>query len=159
MAAVPDSSGLSAPRLKEALAYWQSKQAGRPMPSRRDIDPVDIPLLLPYVILIDVLSAPLDFRYRLIGTEVRNISQREYTGKRFSELPGKGKDSILWRDCAELVRSKAPLSGRTPYVGPERHLRRCANIMLPLSEDGRNVSMILKVISFERGAAELDRPS
>lgn len=151
---VLDPSSLSAPRLKEAFAYWQSKQAGRTMPARRDIDPVDIPRLLPYVMLIDVLAKPLDFRYRLIGTEIRSISRADYTGKRFSDLPGKGKGSTLWDDCARVVRSGVPLAGKTPYVGPESFVRRCENIILPLSEDGREVSQILKVISFERGPPE-----
>jgi hypothetical protein len=156
MLPVRDPSGLSAPRLKEALAYWHSKRAGRAMPRRRDIDPVDIPTLLPYVMLIDVLPQPLDFRYRLIGTEIRSISRRDYTGKRFSELPGKGKGSVLWHHCEQVVRKQAPPSGSTPYIGTEQYLRRCENVLLPLSEDGRDVTMILKVISFERGGPELD---
>lgn len=45
--------------------------------------------------LIDVLEAPLDFRYRLIGTDARGILKQGYTGKRLSELPGKGKGSVV----------------------------------------------------------------
>lgn len=146
-----DPSTLSAPRLKLAFAYWQGKCAGRSMPARRDIDPVEMPRLLPYIMLIDVLPAPLDFRYRLIGTEVRAIVARDYTGLCFSEVPGKGRGSVVWGNCEEVVLTKAPLSRSPPYVGPERHLRRCANVLLPLSEDGREVSMILLVASFERG--------
>ncbi len=151
MPTVFDPSQLSAPRLRQAFAYWQGKRAGRAMPSRRDIDPVEMPQLLPYVMLIDVLPEPLDFRYRLIGTEVRAIVARDYTGLRFSEVPGKGKDSVVWGNCEEVVRRKAPLSRSPPYVGPEPHLTRCENVLLPLSEDDREVSMILLVISFERG--------
>ena len=156
MSSVRDPSGLLAPRLKQALTYWQMKRAGRAMPARRDIDPVDIPALLPYVVLIDVLAEPLDFRYRLIGTEIRNISRHDYTGRRFSELSGKGRGSVLWAHCEEVVRRQAPLSGSTPYVRSE-HLRRCENVLLPLSEDGEDVTMILKVISFERAQATRDR--
>jgi hypothetical protein len=151
MTTVFDPSSLAAPRLRQAYAYWHGKLAGRAMPARRDIDPVEMPQLLPYVMLVDVLADPLDFRYRLIGTEVRAILARDYTGSRFSEVPGKGSDSVVWRNCAEVVRHKAPLSRSPPYVGPERDLRRCENVLLPLSEDGKEVSMIMQVISFERG--------
>lgn len=120
------------------------------MPSRSDIDPTDIPKLLPYVTLIDVLANPLDFRYRLIGTEIRNISRRDYTGERFSAIQGKGKDSVLWRGCESVVQTKAPISDSPPYVGSDSFVRDCENIMLPLSSDGLNVAMILKVISFDR---------
>jgi hypothetical protein len=57
------------PIAREALAYWEGKLSGRPMPTRRDFDPVfEIPHLLPWIMLVDVLREPLDFRYRLIGT-------------------------------------------------------------------------------------------
>lgn len=144
-----DPGKLSAPRLREALAYWRSKLAGRAMPSRRDLDPVDMPRLLPYVMLMDVLVGPLDFRYRLIGTEARSILKHDYTGIRFSELPGKGKGSIVWDNCEQVVATGAPYSRNVPYVGPERYVRGCENLLMPLSENGIDVNMIVKVISFE----------
>ena len=121
------------------------------MPRRRDIDPVEIPRLLPYIMLIDVLREPDDFRYRLIGTEVRSISRRDYTGLRFSEVPGKGSGSVVWENCVEVVRSKTPFSRSPPYVGPEEYLQRCENLLLPLSEKDDEVNVIMQVISFERG--------
>jgi hypothetical protein len=151
MPTILDPAALAAPRLKEALLYWQSKCAGRAMPSRRDLDPLDMPKLLPYVMLYDVLPPPLDFRYRLIGTEARSILAQDYTGKRFSEVPGKGPGSVVWENCEQVVRGRAPFSRSPPYVGPERMLRACENLLLPLSDDGAEVNMILQVISFERG--------
>lgn len=149
MPIIPDASMLRAARLTEAYAYWESKRGERPMPSRRDIDPVEIPALLPYVTLIDVLSDPLDFRYRLIGTEVRNISEGNYAGKRFSELPSKGRGSVIWDTCEQTVLARSPFSQSPPYAGPEQSLRDCENLLLPLSEDGAQVNMIFRVISFE----------
>lgn len=145
-----DPSTVAAPRLKDAFAYWQSKQAGRAMPGRRDIDPTEMPRLLPYLLLIDVLRRPLDFRYRLVGTEVRNLSKEDYTGRRFSEVPGKGQGSVVWQNCEQVVLTKAPYSRTPPYVGPDRYVRDCESLLLPLSDDGRTVDMILKVISFTR---------
>jgi hypothetical protein len=49
------------------------------------------------------------------------------------------------------VRSKAPMSMSPPYVGAERGLQECENVLLPLSDDRVGVTMILKVISFKRG--------
>ncbi len=149
---------LRSERLRAAYAYWLGKCNGRAMPSLSDIDPADIPKLLPYVTLIDVLSNPLDFRYRLIGTEVRNISRGDYTGQRFSGIEGKGKDSVLWRGCELVVQSKAPISDSPPYVGSDPFVRDCENIMLPLSSDGLNVTMILKVINFDRAKSVASRP-
>jgi len=149
MPTVLDPSQLT-PRFQQALAYWQSKLSGRAMPSRRDIDPVDIPRLLPYLMLLDVLPEPLDFRYRLIGTEVRAVLAQDYTGRLLSELPGKGKGSVVWDNCEQVVLARAPITRSPPYVGPDRDLRRCKNLLLPLSENGSDVSMIVMVADFER---------
>jgi hypothetical protein len=152
---ISDPATLNAPRLREAYLYWDAKRRDRLMPTRSDIDPVEIPRLLPYVILIEVVREPLDFRYRLIGTQARDIMRQDFTGKCFSEIRGKGKESALWYGCEAVVRSKAPISEKTPYVGPERFLRNCENVLLPLSNDRVNVTMIFKVISFERGPRAL----
>ena len=152
MPLVFDPATLKAPRLKEAFAHWESLRRGRAMPSRRDLDPVDIPRLLPYLMLVDVEPEPLDFRYRLIGTEARSILARDYTGLRFSALPGKGRGSIVWDNCEQVVVTRSPVSRSAPYVGPETYLRDCENLLLPLSEDGCEVNMIVKFISFSRRA-------
>jgi hypothetical protein len=146
---IRDPAELKAPRLKEALLYWQGKCAGRALPAWRDFDPVEVPKLLPYLMLYDVLE-PLDFRYRLIGTEARSLLAQDYTGRRFSDVAGKGSGSIVWGNCAEVVRGKSPFSRTPPYVGPERYLSNCENLLLPFSEDGDRVSLIVQAISFDR---------
>src|SRR5947207_13056937 len=55
-------------RLQRLYAYWRHKAADRSLPSRADLDPVEIPKLLPHIMLIDVLPSG-GYHYRLIGTE------------------------------------------------------------------------------------------
>ena len=145
----PIASALRYDSLRQALAYWESKRRGRPMPARRDLDPIEIPRLLPWVLLIDVLRDPLDFRYRLIGTEVVAVSRDDFTGTRFSDLPGKGSDSVIWDNCLTVVRSKAPFSRRPPYVGPRDDVHSGQNLLMPLSSDGEQVDMIFQLIAFQ----------
>jgi hypothetical protein len=149
MPSIQHASQLNSSRLRDAFAYWDRKRAGRAMPSRADIDPIEIPALLPFLMLIDVIAAPPDFRYRLIGTAICNISKADYTGRRFSQVSGKGPGSVVWGACAEVVRTRAPVSEAPPYVGPEKGLRGCENVLLPLSDDPTRVTMILKAVSFE----------
>ena len=148
---ITNPSMLNSPRLREAYSYWDAKRQTKLMPSRSDLDPVEIPRLLPYVILIDVMREPLDFRYRLVGTQACVIMRRDLTGQIFSEIPGNGQASALWRGCEAVVSSKAPMCWQFSYLGPERSLRDCERVLLPLSKDGVNVTMIFKVITFERG--------
>src|SRR5208337_886518 len=75
-------------RLEQAHSYWRAKAAGRLMPSRADLDPIDIVKLLPDVMLVDRLDNGRD-RYRLIGTENANAHGLSATGRFLDEvLPG-----------------------------------------------------------------------
>ena len=51
-----DDQPLLAPVVLATFDYWRSKLRGQLMPARRDLDPSEIPQLLPYLILTDVLQ-------------------------------------------------------------------------------------------------------
>src|SRR5260370_29881949 len=63
----PQALPFSDPTIAAAYGYWRDKSAGRPMPRRADIDPIDIPKLLRDIMLADALP---DGRYPhpLLGT-------------------------------------------------------------------------------------------
>jgi hypothetical protein len=49
----------------EFYDYWRGKGAGKEVPARADIDPLDIPRLLANVFLMDVVAGnPRRFRFR-----------------------------------------------------------------------------------------------
>lgn len=80
--AAPEHADLAA-----FLAYWQSKRTDQRPPLRADIDPVEIPKLLPNVLLIDVIGQPAyDFHYRLLGTAIVSIDGVDYKGSLLSEM-------------------------------------------------------------------------
>jgi hypothetical protein len=136
--------------LHDALLYWQSKLAGRRMPSRRDFDPVfEIPRLLPWVMLTDVLREPLDFRYRLIGTGIVSRSRRDHTGSLLSQLTHAGPASVVWRDRLAVVETRSPKFSTPPYAGGNPMVRGVSGIHLPLSADGETVNMIFTFVTYE----------
>ena len=66
---------ISDPLLLRLFEYWRGKRAGRRMPARADIDPVQIPWALSRLFLVDY--TPDDgFRYRLAGNELANLFGR-----------------------------------------------------------------------------------
>ncbi len=140
---------LDRPRLREGLAYWGSKRAGRRMPERRDIDPGEIPALLPWVMLVDVLRDPPDFRYRLIGTGVAARSARDHTGRLFSELPQIDRGGDLWREREAVVQGRLPRLARPPYVGDRVRSGRVSALYLPLSTGGEGVGMIMSIVEYD----------
>lgn len=135
------------PRLQEALDYWRSKSAGRPMPRRSDIDPIDIPKLLPHVMLVEVLQSGR-YRYRLIGTENTDAQGVHATGRYLDEvLPGLDYKTHVLRLYDECVRSRRALYSECLFVSPrdripERHIKV---LFLPVSEDGVTVNLVFVI--------------
>jgi hypothetical protein len=141
----------SAALLQRGLEYWQGKRGARRMPARRDIDPIEIPDLLPNIVLVDVERDPLDFRYRLIGTAITAHLARDYTGTCFSSLPHQQPGSRVWETGVRVLAEKEPIFSDIPYVGPDRWVRGYGDLYMPLSENDDDVNMIFGVVQFETG--------
>lgn len=130
------------PRIREIYAYWDGKRLGRRMPSRADLDPVDIPSFLPNVILADVLHDPVRFRYRLVGTDIVDKRGFDPTGKPIGDVNfGKSKDFVLalYRDVIESRRVKFV---DVPYVEPRGWYVYSERLLMPLSDDDDRVNMV-----------------
>ena len=131
------------PRGEIALAYWQGLRRGRHLPARTDIDPAEIPKLLPGTILVDVLRDPLDFRYRLVGTAIVETYGEELTGRFVDELFTPARRALAMRHYALAFGSARPIAARNRYTNVRGAELIASRILLPLSEDGVNVSMLL----------------
>jgi hypothetical protein len=93
----------------ELYQYWTSKCAGRPAPSRTDIEPGDIRTLLPHVFICE-LGDENQLTFRLAGTGLCNLYGRELKGCRFGEM---------WLDSGMRNANRtgvAVASGATPAV-------------------------------------------
>ena len=78
-------------RLRALFGYWREKRGDGTMPARADLDPLEIPTLLPIVGLVDVLDGGARFRYRLVGTEIVDVDGHDATGRFLDEvLPDSG---------------------------------------------------------------------
>ena len=135
--------------IERALDYWDSKRGGRRMPSRRDIDPLEMADLLPNVVLVDVQHEPLDFRYRLVGTAIVTRLGHDHTGERFSTLPQQSTGSPIWEAASRIVGEKRPIVSHFSYVGANRWISNYRDLSMPLSEDDDRVNMIFRMVQFE----------
>ena len=61
------SSDLTNPKVIQLLDYWNAKVTDGRLPSRDDVDPIDLGFILGDLILVDVERDPLRFRFRLMG--------------------------------------------------------------------------------------------
>ncbi|MBT5498221.1 MAG: PAS domain-containing protein, partial [Alphaproteobacteria bacterium] len=64
---------VASPLLLQAHDLWDRKRANRLMPARADLDPVEMPKLLPHMALIEVRPYGQRLRVRLVGTNIVNI--------------------------------------------------------------------------------------
>ena len=128
-------------------AYWSAKRQSRFAPKRADIDPADLKLLLPRMMLADVTSAdPVDFRYRLSGTSINTILSGEQTGKRPCDLTPPAYGAMVHEHYCLAVQRREPLFHMLTLESDERRLTY-TRLLLPLSEDGERVTMLISVHS------------
>ena len=136
------------PEQRQIFDYWTSRFKNGRMPSRRDINPCDIPRLLPLVSLVDVEKQNQRLRVRLAGTKLREYYGCDLTGTYLDEVDY-GSKAEYWQSAFHRVTAGGrPAQGvvRGPGESGE-HLAQFW-LKLPLSEDGKNVSMILSYDAF-----------
>jgi hypothetical protein len=147
---VSTASPITDERLSQAHDYWRHKAAGRAMPRRGDIDPTEIPKLLPDVMLVDVLSGGR-YRYRLIGTGNTEAHGIDATGRYLDEvLPGPEYRDHVLALYDECVGSRRPLYSECLFMSAQRPVpeRRTKVLMMPLAEDGETVNIVFVVQVF-----------
>jgi hypothetical protein len=153
----PADGQLGDPRLTRLYRYWWDKRRdGRP-PSRADLDPIDIPDLLPILNLLEVSWEPLGFRHRLVGTEVVDWLERDATGQDVGAgLYGPAADEIF-ETLKRLATEARPYHRRSRLDWHGRGWLSMESIELPLVGDDGRVAMILRGSSFAKIQSALPR--
>jgi hypothetical protein len=120
--------------------YWLSKRGGRTMPARGDIDPADIPALLPYLGIVDKIDGQL--RYRLVGTDIVRQYGRELTGSFVGSHLSNAPESVAaLRTLGERVFTSAcPIFMTGQYKTKSGDIQNSSALILPLSDDGKTVN-------------------
>src|SRR3546814_3129193 len=62
------------------LGRWNRHRGSRRIPARADFDPLELKMILPRLMLLEVVDDPPDFRYRLAGTASRELTGLDWTG-------------------------------------------------------------------------------
>jgi hypothetical protein len=144
---------LSDPDLIQFYDYWASLCGDRPMPSRKDMDPLQIVAKhLPNLMLVDVLHDARRYRYRLVGTNVVEASGDNRTGRYFDEFDFFMIHPLVMQQYNQVVETGKPLYSLEPFT----NLRTGSNydvdrLLLPLSSDGRQIDMLMVFFKFKSG--------
>ena len=141
---------IDSPMVSLALETWRRLRGDRDMPAPSDIDPVELPRqLLPHMLLLDIEHDPaLRFRWRLIGTHITGVLNRDRTGRYWDGIYDQRTFSALSVGPLWVLEHRRPVRtiGSAHYVGKD--FIRSESIDLPLSADGRTVSRMLVVTQY-----------
>ncbi len=141
------------PILSSLWRYWDMKRGRRRMPLRRDIEPSEIPRLLPHLQLVERIEGR-GFRYRLTGTAIAQGYGFDATGKFTHEILTPARHKVASRHYAMVFESGRPLFARNRYVKDSFLTVMISRIILPLSLDGESVGMLLLGHTFATPTAE-----
>ena len=139
----PDWLARASQPTQQIFRYWRSKCVGDRLPKRSDLDPSEIPRLLPQLTIVEVVPDERRYIYRLIGTREVEIRGSDPTGKSVAEsFFGPSLDNVL--GCYDrVVATRSPLYDDEQYVTPDGRFSDDETLFLPLSDDGEHVNRIL----------------
>jgi hypothetical protein len=128
--------------LRRLLQYWNARRGARAFPRRQDIDPLDFWFMIDRVSLTEVHDDPRRYRLRLVGGFWGRLVGFEGTGMWLEEWPHPNQRKLTEATYASLVAGRVPRLARRDAVVDYQSLRY-EIVLLPLSEDGSRVSMIM----------------
>lgn len=135
-----------------AYAYWKSRSnAAGGLASRSEIDPAEIPSILPWVNLIDVhpTKSGVRYRHRLVGTGIVSVHERDSTGLWFDELYDSQRLARLARTLDAVVGDGHPRLIRDDLAYCGKPHWRHETLVLPLASDHCSVDMLLGISHYE----------
>jgi hypothetical protein len=137
-----------APPVRPLYDYWRQEcGGGLPVPKQK-IDALALPLgLLPNILLVDVLSDPPDFRYRLIGTEITRFVGRDSTGRLLSEIPyPENVGERITKIYSAVAHAGEVLYVEDPADWASKDFVQMATLLLPATSDGRQIDLIFGAV-------------
>ena len=127
------------------VAWWVGKSADGP-PERAALDPTEIARHLASVALLEADGD--DFRFRLVGEEVR-MRYGALRGRSLGELlSGRSLTETLAEHRACIESGQPTLSRRAEPAADQGDERRYWRLLLPFAQGGRT-SVLLAVIRFD----------
>lgn len=143
------------PILEKVYAYWQKQAGDRALPFFGDIDPIDIPTLMPHVTIGEVIDRKtMSIRVRLFGTALAQVTGEDRTGMILTEN-GDGAESpvhqemlLRWRFLAiKCIEEERPLFTTRLHSNPSREFLTTHTAILPLGGSSGKVERVMAAMA------------
>lgn len=135
------------PELKDLLALWEDKRAGRRVPDRADFSPFLLKPYLPRILIYEIVGQSPDrrFRIRLYGTLISHYSGRDPTGKFVDEVIEPHTYLEYRRGLNWIVDEARPVRATGSYHFVDRSFVHFESITMPLTTGGSEITQMLNV--------------
>ncbi len=136
------------PRLGRLFDYWRGKCGGRPMPARADIDPVEMREWLGNLLLAEFFGSVEDYRVRIDGTNLIAYGGGDRTGRGQETLTSVEERNLIKAQYEPVLETGQTAYFETQFTNSENRFLREQKLLLPLSDDGKTVNMVLAGIYY-----------
>ena len=144
-----DEADVRDPRLRRLYAYWKAKAGARRMPARKDLDPLEMKEWLGNLILVEFPTGKfIEYRYRLEGTNIEQFYNARRTGRGIEAMTAESERKSVLPQWEIVFDQGRPAYYESDIWSSEGKLARQIKLLLPLSDDGEHVNMILGAIYF-----------
>jgi hypothetical protein len=126
--------------------YWLAKLDGRMAPARSDLDPVDFPALLPYMMLVEKVDD--QFRYRLLGSALARQLGRDVTGNVVGSQFVNAPEAIAAKRAVyeRVFATAQPVFITVEFKIKSGAIHNVAQLILPLAVNGTSVDMAVSTL-------------
>lgn len=147
MSLPPALDHIGDPRLRRFTEYWLSRRKGRPVPTRKDIDPPDIPWILKWIWLMEYQAESDRFLCRLAGENVNafvcnNIGGHYIGGHFLDEYMPKSVLSEL-SERYRMVVQKCVIMHASGLFSTQSYHADGERIAFPLANDDGTVNLLI----------------
>ncbi len=142
---------ITTPSLRQLYEDWLARRRGREFPARTDFDPLELGYVLGNLSLLDVLSEPGRYRYRIHATNTARWFGYDLTGKEIEACSVPERRERIRRQFDEVVRRRAPMVLRPGFTVAGRPLVTHEILVLPLADDGARIDMLMSAVVIPGG--------
>jgi hypothetical protein len=139
------------PKLKRFYDYWRRIHPPAGLPGRQHVEPAELTPLLPNMWLLDVQRRPFRLRYRLVGTRIVDLAERDLTGQWLDEAHPHSRDEPgFFADFEAVVERGQPnwRKGKPTLYLRHKDFATIERLALPLARDGTEVDVIMACTVF-----------
>lgn len=130
--------------------YWAEMRQGRSLPERADINLADLSRIAPHLLIVEPTEDRDDFRIRLFGSALTQITSEERTGMRLSEIGKESKEANIRARWTTITRQTfetgQPIfaTATASRTGKEHLLYHV--VALPLAQGGDKPAQVISAI-------------